>query len=273
MTRRLYILLPGIRTDPADWRNWAPRMATEINLRCPHAKAEEFRYFACAITPKGKQDERARYVVDLALRFFSRGYSVVVVAHSNGANIAVQAAQIAPAIFEAFHLFAPACPADFEKNGLNRALGTAGIVGHCTIYTGTRDWVLQWMARAGAVLGYGDLGFVGPKRVDWWVQDRVTVVPSGHGHGDWFEGANFESTFLRITAEEEKEEGEKRKEEKAGPARLATRSVAGAVLSLLLFPLMGCQTWSLSAEPEAIDYRRPVEELPVQFRATVGGRF
>lgn len=41
----------------------------------------------------------------------------------------------------------------------------------------------------------------------------------------------------------------------------------------LLLPFSSCETWSLAAEQAPIDLKAPVEELPIHFRASVGGRF
>lgn len=200
MNRRVYVLLPGIKTDPSDWRNWAPRMATEIMVRTT-AKAEEFRYYALALSPKGKQTERVEYVCDLVTRYAASGHSVVIAAHSNGAIIATEAIRQCPAVIESLHLLAPACSSDFGKNGLNAAL-QSGKVGQVHVYTGTKDWVLQWAAKAGSWLGYGQLGWLGPQAVLPSIASRVHRHESANGHGDYFLDNHFDGTFKLITAGE-----------------------------------------------------------------------
>ncbi len=199
--KRVYIIIPGIHTDPADWRNFAPRMTTAINVRCEDAKADEFRYYALAITPKSRQTERVRYVVDLSLEYHAAGFAVVLVAHSNGAIIATEAAKIAPAIFESMHLIAAACDSDFSFNGLNAAL-EKGRVGSVCVYTGKKDWVLHWMAAAGAWLGYGQLGYYGPTNVMPHVKHKVSTVESDFGHCGWFRDDQFEATLALVTRAE-----------------------------------------------------------------------
>ncbi len=197
---RYYVLLPGVRSDPRDWANWAPRMATEINL-LTSAKADEFRYMAFALTPKARQEERAEYVRSLAQRAYSAGYDVVLVGHSNGCEVIRQALEGLPPIVHSVHLIAGATEADMELAGWNRFL-RKGIVGHLFIYKGTRDRVLQWIAAAGAFLGYGRLGWLGPKNIAPDQAHKITVIERPYEHCEWFEGFAFAQTREAITVAE-----------------------------------------------------------------------
>lgn len=197
MVKEAYILLPGIRTDPSDWRNWAPRMATEINVRLPDAKGDEFRYYAPAITPKGKQETRTEFVKELARQYQAAGYSVNIIAHSNGAIIATETLRETTLRIDKLFLFAPACHESFDRNGLNDAL-LAGQVNQVKVYTGSRDFVLKYIAWAGSFLGYGRLGYVGPQEVSMDVAGKVFTKYTDFDHCQWFEGDQFNKTFQLI---------------------------------------------------------------------------
>lgn len=201
MSARYYILLPGIRTDPKDWGNWSVRMASDINM-LTEAKAEEFRYMALAVTPKGRQLERAEYVARLAERVWRRGYRPVLVGHSNGCEVIRQALPMAACIIEAAHLIAGAAEADWLRGGWAAAMWE-GKVGEVFCYTGSRDWVLRYVAAAGGWLGYGRLGYTGPENVPAELRHRVVVTPSDHDHCGWFEGDAYARTLRLVCRKEE----------------------------------------------------------------------
>jgi hypothetical protein len=197
MSARYYILLPGIRTNPKDWSNWSVKMASDINLKTD-SKAEEFRYLALAITPKSRQDERARYVASLAHRAFEQGYTPVLVGHSNGCEVIRQALSHLGCVVSEVHLIAGATDEDFERGGWNQALRD-GKVGTIHVYTGARDCVLRTIAKIGSFLGYGRLGYTGPKNVDSSVYSKLRTIPSNHDHNSWFSEKCYDGTFWLVT--------------------------------------------------------------------------
>lgn len=200
MSPRYYILLPGIRTNPKDWSNWSVRMASDINLKTD-SKAEEFRYLALALTPKSRQDERARYVAGLAHRAFEAGYTPVLVGHSNGCEVIRQALPHLGCVVGEVHLIAGATDADWKRGGWSTAI-QEGKVGKVYVYTGSRDMVLRYVAAAGAFLGYGRLGFTGPQNVSPGLASRVVTTISDHDHCSWFHAENYPKTFALVVREE-----------------------------------------------------------------------
>jgi len=202
---RAYILLPGIRTQTGDNNNWAPQMASDINILCDSAKADEFRYFTHALFHKVGIDGRAGFVVDLAHRYWVAGYEPVLVGHSDGCEIIRRAILAGPAIFKAAHLFAAACDADFQANGFNDAL-LKGKVDRLHLYVSKGDGVLDKFARnsrrffSWLGIAYGTLGFDGPQNPSVANVERITVdTRQSFTHGAWFEGANWDQTRRAIT--------------------------------------------------------------------------
>lgn len=203
---RVYILLPGIRSQTADAKNWAPQMATDINLYCQYAKGDEYRYFASALLHRLKLEEHAGQVSDLARRYWIAGYEPILAAHSDGCEIARRVIVEGPAIFRAVHFFSAACDNDFATSGLNEAL-RKGKVGELILHTSKGDGVLNILARnskrffSWLGVAYGTLGFDGPKNLAEDQAHKVTVDQrQGFDHSDWFNGANWEETRREITA-------------------------------------------------------------------------
>lgn len=202
MRGRVYILLPGVHTNPADWRNWAPRMATEISVRTD-AKSDEFRYFTTAITRGAQMETRVGYISRLCERYWAAHWSPVLVAHSNGCEIARRAILAMPSIMEAVHFIAPPISPDMECNGLNGAL-MSGKLGHLYLYLSRADVSVGFLARhLGGIFGYGTLGADGPARVDSRVRHAVTEIRrDALAHTGWFAPEHWESTFCAITVHE-----------------------------------------------------------------------
>ncbi len=200
--RRAYILLPGIHSNPSDWRNWAPRMTTDILMRT-HAAADEFRYWTTAVTRGARMAERARYVARLITRYWRSGFEPVVVAHSNGCEIVRRAIPITPAIIHSIHLLAAPINPDFEQNGMGAAL-SRGKIGHIHLYLSKGDSVINSVARwLGWPLGYGTLGADGPHNLCDSVADQVTCIwRNPFGHVEWFAPAHWEQTFHNLTVAE-----------------------------------------------------------------------
>jgi len=203
---RVYILVPGVKTRSSDYMNWAVRMASCINIDHDRAKGDEFRYNTSAILHRFGMRERVKFVVELARRYWRAGYEPIFVAHSDGCEIVRRAILEGPSIFLSAHLIAGACSADFERNGLNRAL-IGGKVGQIYCYVSKGDRMLSVLARVSKSLfgwlgfGFGTLGYDGPQNVPKAMQGRdVKVIARDNlRHGDWFKGANWKKTFDSVT--------------------------------------------------------------------------
>lgn len=201
--KRAYILVPGIFSNTGDARNWAPVMASDINIGEEDGKGDEFRYFTNALDHKFKMNDRVQWIIALAVRYYAAGYDLTYVGHSDGCEMGRRVFLAGPAIWGAAHFFAPACDADFQRNGLNGAL-MDGKVGKLTVHASSADAVLGILARYTAWLpfiAYGTLGCDGPNNVAAEAASRLSVdMRHDLGHGDWFNDANWNATFQAITS-------------------------------------------------------------------------
>jgi len=202
---RVYILLPGIHTKPSDNNNWAPAMASAIGITYDTAKAEEFRYYSSLFHKNGMK-ERVGFVIDLCHRWWSAGYEVVIVGHSDGCEIVRQVLIEGPSIFKAAHLIAGAVEADFKENGLLKVIED-NKVETIFCYVSKGDKVIDKWARASIrflswlKITFGTLGFDGPKNVpEEMIGSRVVIIERmSLRHSEWFSGVNWQSTFNSIT--------------------------------------------------------------------------
>jgi hypothetical protein len=176
---RWYILVNGILTDPGAHDAWTDAGVTWLHTRAPATEAS----------------------------------GVVLVGHSNGAEVicrALREVEIGTRGSSSLqgrhpvaevHLIAPACEADFDRNGLNAAL-EYGRVGAVHVYMSGQDRALRlarWSRRlfGWLGLGYGDLGLRGPVNAAGRVFAHREAT---FGHSTWFAGAEFERTMQRILA-------------------------------------------------------------------------
>lgn len=197
---KAWFLINGILTFPGSSKNWTGRGVTWLNTRT-EAKAEKIEYLCGPIGRALGQMDRA-YKLWHTLSYYD-GDDNYVVGHSNGADVIISMLRdfpLCPKIRE-LHLVCGASESDFNRNGLNRLLGT-GKIGRVIVYVAKKDEALRlahtWL---GHILGYGTLGLDGPTSVLPSVESSVkTIEWPDYGHSDCWHDDNFEATMRQITA-------------------------------------------------------------------------
>ena len=196
----------GILNFPLSSRAWEFRATLWIAVHTDD-KAVPLPYIAgpltnlCCRTPHAHhRRERAKQLYE-NLRACT-GQAQSVIAHSNGATVVCDMLRdYEPPHIDTLHLVCPACESDFNRNGLNRALGPRQLVDRVIVYCGGRDLPLRiadtWLGR---LAGFGALGHTGPVNVAPSVRDRVKdVVWPARGHCDCFQPEHFHATMKEIT--------------------------------------------------------------------------
>jgi hypothetical protein len=209
MMRRVYILVPGIRTRTDDNQAWAVAWSDRIMQRYRRTApaASEFRYFVGALSRRLSQQRYARQLAAMIEGWYDAGFAIVAVCHSNGADLLSRALRLTGAHLEAAHLIAAACDADIAETGFLDAVEN-GRLGRVVSYISRSDSALGTWARlsrhwAFLGLGYGTLGYDGPQGVPTELRSRFPVVSRDYlEHGDWFDSRNIDSTFAAVTVHE-----------------------------------------------------------------------
>lgn len=207
MSKRAFILVNGILSNPGAADGWTDRGVTWLNLHT-EGKAEKFEYACGALTRRFRQAARAEAIARMCGYYFRQGYEISLIGHSNGCDLIARVIQrIDTRGFASVHLFAPAAEADHFTDLLYETTGDRYRIGRLFIYGSANDRALQVAGLSKklfgwAGLGYGDLG----RRVpDYLLEDpRVRVDHrNDYGHSTWFErGKNFEAT-MRLLIENE----------------------------------------------------------------------
>jgi hypothetical protein len=200
--RIVYIFENGIDTVPGDAQGWQARA-----IRWFAIQAGSFgiavEYFSGPLLSRVLgQKSRARELAAVISEFIAAGWVVIIVAHSNGADVVRDTLKSLgwPPIL-AVHLFSAAIPADMKDdgNGFDAALA-AGKIDRMRIYVAGEDKALKYGGMFGKWLGYGKLGRKGPMNMSPQAAARVAIVPREEfGHSSWFEpGENFEWSMNQI---------------------------------------------------------------------------
>jgi pimeloyl-ACP methyl ester carboxylesterase len=217
---RWFLFINGICSDPARDDSWQDRAVEWIHNHTQD-RAEKFEYLALPLTRWIGQAKRiqkcAMHLCDHAVNSDDR---IVVVAHSNGCPVALEAIRSRPDLHvEALHLIAAAADSDCRRNGINE-LCQGGQVGSVQLYGSRSDDVLKYGAGISRVLvgswtrwlherwgcfpelGYGQLGYYGPEAGSLApeVYERVWMEwRNGFGHSTWFQSFHFDDTMELIT--------------------------------------------------------------------------
>lgn len=200
MSAPIYIFVNGIWNLPSSSKEWQDQAVTWIQTRTA-ARAEKFEYYAMALTRRMFQARHAEALADLLWDYDHD--PIVLVAHSNGADLALRALRERQPQIAELHLISAACEADFDKNGLNEAM-RGGRVGSVHCYTAGQDRAMKLAQLSRTLggwlgLGYGTLGLSGPQNVGLYQRNDVTNIWRDHyGHSDWFKKENFEGTLRLI---------------------------------------------------------------------------
>ena len=193
MSNQVFLFVNGILTLPGESENWTARAVTWTHLHTS-GRAEKVEYFTGILGRPFYQRRRAERLATVLDHYLTAGFEVTIAAHSNGANVALDAlrSRTWPNI-KALHLISPACEADFNANGLNLSLGR---IADLNVWIADKDWALALAATLpGQMLGYGTLGRRGPVHC----RRPVAVRRASFGHGDWFAADQMDHTMQFIT--------------------------------------------------------------------------
>lgn len=203
----VFICINGIKTRPGRDDGWTDRAVTELMTqglgRQVPIYAEKYEYFTLASTRRFRQQARAEAIAAMVHTWCSCGAHIVLVAHSNGGDLAERVIELCPYVpFKSVHLFAPAADGEI----LSRAL-VSGQMGHAYLHGQTNDPALR-LGRISrrllgwAKLGYGDLGLRVKKFAA--TNPRCTADESeAADHNIWLEpGESFRRTITQMIERE-----------------------------------------------------------------------
>ena len=201
---RYFFFINGIRTDTGDMRAWNRSAERWVDRNCPADKADSYSYFVPAAFRWLKQTS---LVIEAAVCLGEgkpQDTDLILVGHSNGADICTRMLREYPTLkAKALHLIAGATDSSYERNGLNTAVAR-GQVGHVYLWCSEHDEVLKKWAKLSQIaaplgLGYGRLGFTGPKDMTPAAHQATTTIwHDGYGHSDYFEWPRFDNTMRTI---------------------------------------------------------------------------
>lgn len=190
-----YLVVNGILSKPSDINGWTDLF--EDYYQNEGFACTRYEYFSGALTRFMFQGKRVQELSQIIKRIKD---PIIYVGHSNGCELFGRLLKETRLKFDAAHLFSPAMDSDFNKNGL-----TAGLLSERVkkiyLYCSTKDLVLKnWASKTSFLnfigLGYGTLGYTGPKNVLKTVEHRVDVTWNNKlDHSDWFKGKNIKKSF------------------------------------------------------------------------------
>jgi hypothetical protein len=200
MKKKIYILVNGILNFPGDAKDWNALGVTFIHL-AGAGMAEKLEYFCGPVSRAFGQDHRANKLADLIHQYADAGFEIVLVGHSNGCDVILDSLkQLMWPVVSELHLFSGACEADYNKNGLNKAIQEK-TVGKVFVYVAGKDvWLRAANCFAGRLLGYGVLGLNGPLNATNIAATQVITEPD-YGHSTWWEPMNFQRSLNRVLGE------------------------------------------------------------------------
>lgn len=196
---RAYYFVNGILTLPGQSKNWTGKAVTGVHtrLRDTTIKAEKIEYYTGPISRMFWNKARANRL--LKVNRYYDSFEKIVVAHSNGADVVLDALRLAPFKIHTLLLISPAVTSDCGDTGnrLNTLL-KEGVVERFHLWIGKKDVPLR-MAKLGIgrLLGYGALGLIGPKNLQ---DPPLGRIEPEFGHSTWFDKDHLEDTLDRIAA-------------------------------------------------------------------------
>jgi pimeloyl-ACP methyl ester carboxylesterase len=196
---RQFFLVNGIRSKTGDHAAWIRRADRWIDNSPGPDKAGFYDYYTLAIDRWRTFGRHVKTMGEILLGHCKGPREVVAVGHSNGAALLCAALEKFPEIkLTNLHLIAGAVDPRCDKNGLNEALET-GRVGFLHIWGSDNDCVLRMARNWRWLLGYGDMGRVGPMGLSAdAARCTLRVWNNKFDHSTWFEPMHFEDTMQRI---------------------------------------------------------------------------
>lgn len=213
MQPAVFICVSGILTLPGDAEGWTDRAVTWLHQRFPTdpVKAEKVEYFTGALTRRFRQQKRAEETAALVVSYLRRGFRVVLMAHSNGADIVARSLAVIAAEYVGLgiarritaHLFAPSADgADFL-----RAM-QQGALQRLHLYGSRADKALQLAKVSRSLVGWLGIGYgsLGLEAREFAAAHPGRVFDHSNddfGHSDWWEpGEVFETTMEALVDHE-----------------------------------------------------------------------
>ena len=192
----------GIQTWPGSPRNWNKKACIWLARHFPDSPVKGLadEYWTTALTSWIQRRQRARAFANALGQF--GGIRNVIVAHSNGCTVALDALQMLRWMIhvEALHLVSGACDSNLERNGINSGL-RSGALGKCCVYIAGKDQAMRiedtLAGRSLFGLGWDKpLGLAGPKNLDPLSISKVRMIrKADFGHSTWWEKQNFDNTM------------------------------------------------------------------------------
>ena len=204
MKRTVFICINGIRSNPSDPRGWTDAFVTSLNIDTPEwVQAEKFEYYTSAVFRWIGQRKRAEDLVFLINTYLNAGYRVVLIGHSNGADLIARAFKMGVRV-DSIHLFAAAADEkDFVSAIENK------LVQRVHLYGSADDAALKTASLTRRLLGlfglgYGSLGLDGSTLANKYPSVVKDHSMKGYGHSTWFqiEGGYYKGTMALLMANE-----------------------------------------------------------------------
>lgn len=201
--KTVFIIVPGIESDPDNQRGWTDEFATELNIRTPEwVQAEKFEYFAKWYSRWWKQEQRAKDLMRRVNRYLNADYRAVLIGHSNGCDLIGLVLDMGVRV-DAVHLFAAA-----TKEKYFEAAIASRQVRRVHLYGSSTDDALRVAKATGGLLslvgkGYGSLGLRGPEfaaKYPGIVEDHG--IP-GYRHSTWFAPGHLDATIELLMMNEQ----------------------------------------------------------------------
>lgn len=194
MNKRYYFGINGIMNDPSSlygctdvWEDWIEEN-TEF-------QAGKFEYQCGPLLTKDLY-QNAR-VENVRIKLNRISSDLYMIGHSNGCDIIQRYVGSSARKIKELHLVAAASEADFRKNGYNAAL-KENRVDYIHVYYSKNDKTLEgrFNSKLNSLLrkvgmGYGTLGYTGPKYIDPLYRDRVILHEWDCKHSEYYNADNL----------------------------------------------------------------------------------
>lgn len=190
-----FLVVNGILTNPSDIDGWTDLF--EDMYQNEGYACTKYEYFSGVLTRFMRQERRTQELAHIVKRINA---PIVYVGHSNGCELFGRLMKDTDIKFEAAHLFAAAMDPDCNKNGITYGLLTKKVK-NVYFYCSKNDRILKEFASKTSFLrciglGYGTLGYTGPKNILEQVKHRVDEHwDNKMDHCDWFNTKNFQKSI------------------------------------------------------------------------------
>lgn len=182
MMARFNYIVPGILTPVGNPGDWDYRAQLWLYSR-GYGLSAGLNYYDDVLGGVIARNSQAAMVASDLRAAASKAFlsPIVAVGHSNGCYILVDALKAnADLRIDELHLIAAAVPSDCDASALN-AIAQSGRIKKLVLYVSPVDEALG----IGALMGYGDLGKVGPVNSSPWLQAMTRIVRDNRLHSDW----------------------------------------------------------------------------------------